>query len=204
VTPTQTATRLLEAGKPVEGLTFPQGFEFGGVAKATFRGCYFTGGKTNLRLLDIPEVFITDSTFGGMSGPPDPDGQAIQLIRCGGVITGIECFATTRTEDLVSIYGDKASTRSLRLTIQDFKLHGRGDSPSSTSICIDGPHPPQTTIGPGTIQGARVGIQLAGGSNHTLKEGITFEKCQNDVAVHPYYKGAFGPFTIWKGYRVLK
>jgi hypothetical protein len=163
----------------------------------------FTGGKTCLRLNRCGNVRITRGTMRGPLGPPDPDGQCIQIINPVGPIYVGQCtlIAGAATEDMISVYGDDPDAQRLgSVLIEGCAWYGRGTSQSSTSLCLDGPYCPPTSLRGGTIAGARCGITVAGGCNHALA-APTFSGCGTNLYVERGYaddfpKAPFGPINL--------
>jgi hypothetical protein len=179
------------------GVPGREGLEVVGAADVTFTGCRFVGGSTCLRLNGCGKVTISRCTFECPTGPADPDGQCIDILRPEGVHTIDRCtfLASPATEDLINVYGDQPSAGSVIIT--GCSWIGRGTSGSSTSVCMDEANCVPVTVRGGRIQGARCGITLAGGGPHVV-DGVRFVDCGVKVYVYAGYGKA--PKVLLDGY----
>jgi hypothetical protein len=153
---------------PITGTPSKEALLVAGVDSPIVRGCYITGGKTLLRFVDCTNVLVEFCHLEFPEGPADPDGQLIQFIRSSGTIRWNTGTAGSKAEDLFSIYSDKVLPANYAVSIYGNALDGRGDSDSSTSICLDGPYPPPTDVYANTITRARCGVTVAGGKGHRI------------------------------------
>jgi hypothetical protein len=170
-----------------------EALEVVGQANYLLQRRFLRGGSTVLRLIDCPNFRLEHFTLAAPLGPPDPDGQCLQLIRSWGTILGLVCYASDAAEDLVSVYADRPVHGVV--TIDGLTTFGRGKSDSGTSLCLDGPWCPTTIVKNFRFVGARCAVTIAGGVNHRVGPGV-FENCDNRVYVHPFYRGPFGGFSF--------
>jgi len=150
------------------------------------KGVEACDAATLIRLVDCGNIKIIRPRLARPLGPPDPDGQCIQIIRPRGLvlIEDPECVAGPRAEDLISIFADRPVNACVR--IRGGELVGRGGSHSSTSIIADGQFCPPVEVTGVTIRGARVAVQLAGGEGHYVHDNDV-AGCVHDVEVCGYY-----------------
>ena len=172
-----------------------EALEIVGVDNLIISNSNFIGGKCCLRLNGCNNFTIDNVLCSGMMGPANPDGQGIQLINSWGKMNNISIVASKQAEDLISVYADR--TVAGNVDINNVHLYGRGDSDSSTSICLDGPHCPTTTIKNISITRARCGITIGGGVGHVIYcDERSFKWCQSMIYVNQFYDGPFGNNTI--------
>jgi hypothetical protein len=160
--------------------------ELVGVDGVLITGCRFRGGTTSLRLNGCSNVTVELSQFDSVAGPPDPDGQSIQVIRPAGPHTIDRCqfTASPQSEDLVNVFADEACAGSVLIT--GCNWIGRGRSDSCTSLCMDGPFCPPVTVRGGRMQGARCAVTVAGGRGHVI-DGVRLVGCENRIYVYAGY-----------------
>lgn len=168
------------------------------------RGCKLSNAPALMLVQDCMNARVTGCEFHRPLGPADPKGQCLQFIRPRGIIVVEGCvfYGSKWAEDLLNIYSDVPV--KCTVVVQDCKFYGGGVSGSSTSICTDGPFCPPVTIVNCEINGARVAIQLGGGSGHQVglirptKKGEknkflpnTINRCKHHIEVQSYYDEAY-------------
>ena len=162
----------------------------------TYRNCRFTGGSSGLVIQDSADLVIEGCEFDNQTGPADPAGHCLQLIRCANVsVLACKFKASPADEDLLSIYADKPTGGVTN--VADCEFVGRGVSGSSTAACFDGPDCPTVKWIGGTISGARCGITIAGGCGHSIQR-LTCGPA-DDATIYAYngYGAAkWGPLSI--------
>jgi hypothetical protein len=191
-----TATPMLTyQDRTITGTPGREGLEIVGAAEVLISGCRFVGGSTCLRLNGCGKVTVERCTFEGMTGPADPDGGGLQILRPVGphVVDHCTFTASPAAEDLLSVFADEPCTGSVLVTGCGWM--GRSTSDSGTSLCMDGPYCPPVTVRGGRMQAARCGITVAAGRGHII-DGVRMIACQTKVYVAQLYGQPVGASLI--------
>ena len=174
------------------GVIFPAGEEREGVRGLTYRKCRFSGGRCNLRLVDCQDVTIEDCQFRGATGPADPDGHGLQLVRCRRVtIVRARVWRNARSEDGINVY------QSAGVLLRDCNVAGHGKSVSGNAITIDdGSQDVLVTGGLLDVRGGARCLVVAGGSGHKIDGVDCRGETDKAIAVQACYKAGVSAVTI--------
>lgn len=166
----------------ISGYKGQVGIELEDCHKILIHDCIVSGCSTNIRLLNCSEIIIRACTLSDPLGPPDPDGQDVQLDKCTNcMIVSNRCIGGENAEDLINIY------QSTRCVVKNNNISGHGKSDSGSGICIDDGCVNIVLRGNTLSRMGKRGIVVAGGTRHRLQANTVADTTDAGIAVQGCY-----------------